>query len=88
MGSMLSNPPSLTDSDVDALAWEFLNSAYADDTYASWSLERRLDGFLRRSEFAGISQDGDACDLVLSRVMAHIGAVSHPALSSQTARRR
>ncbi len=88
MGSTLGNPPSLTDSAVDALAWEFLNSAYADDTYADWPLDRRIDGFLRRNGLVRIVQDGDASDLVLSRVMAHIGAVSHPALSSQAGRRR
>lgn len=73
MASML-GPPSLTDSDVDALAWQFLNSAYADDTYADWPLDRRLDGFLRRRGLVRLAEDGDANALVLNRVMAYIGA--------------
>jgi hypothetical protein len=86
MASMLGDPPLLTDSDVDALAWEFLNSAYADDTYADWPLDRRLEGFLRRRRLVRIVEDGDAYDLVLNRVMAYIGAVSRPALNNQIGR--
>jgi hypothetical protein len=78
MASTLGDPPLVTDFAVDALAWQFLNSAYADDTYADWPLDRRLDGFLRRRGLFRIAEDGDAYDLVLNRVMACIGAVSHP----------
>jgi hypothetical protein len=78
MASTLGDPQLLTDSDIDALAWQFLNSAYADDTYADWPLDRRLDGFLRRRGLSRIAADGDAYDLVLSRVMAYIGGVSRP----------
>ena len=74
----LSDPPLPTDSDVDALAWQFMNSAYADDTYADWPLDRRLDGFLRRRELSRIAEDGDAYRLVLNRVMAYIGLASRP----------
>ena len=70
----LGDPPLLTDSAVDALAWQFLNSAYAADTYADWPLDRRLDGFLRRGGLVRIVEDGDAYDLVLNRVMFYIGA--------------
>lgn len=68
------NSPVLTDGDVDLLAWRFLHSAYADDTYADWSLDRRLDGFLRRDGLASIAEDGDAYHLLLDRVMAYIAA--------------
>ncbi len=71
------DPSLLTDSDVDALAWRFLNSAYAEKTYADWPLDRRLDGFLRRRGMFRIAEDGDAYDLVLDRVMRHVGAASH-----------
>jgi hypothetical protein len=87
MGGTLGSA-SLTDLEVDALAWEFLNSAYAAETYADWSLDRRLDGFLLRSGLDRVVQDGDAYDLLLSQVMAHIGAVSHPVLRRQSTRRR
>jgi hypothetical protein len=73
------SPLLLTDSDVDGLAWQFMNSAYADDAYADWPLDRRLDGFLYHQGSARIAEDGDAYDLVLNRVMAYIGVVQQPA---------
>lgn len=74
MTSMLGGPPLLTDSDVDGLACKFLSSAYADNNlYSDWSLDRRLEGFLRRRGLVRFVQDGDAYDLILDRVMAHIG---------------
>jgi hypothetical protein len=66
----------LTDSDVDALAWQFTKSAYADDSYADWPLDRRLEGFLRHRGLFSIAEDGDAFGFVLDRVMACIGASS------------
>jgi hypothetical protein len=78
MASQPGHPPSLTGSDVDALAWQFLNSAYAEDTYSDWSLERRLGAFLSRRGLSCVAEDGDACGMVLNRVMAHIGLVHHP----------
>src|SRR5271163_2806097 len=77
MAYTLGDPSLLTDPDVDALAWQFLNSAYADKTYADWPLDRRLDGFLRRRGLFGIAEDGDAYGLVLDRVMRLIGVASH-----------
>lgn len=77
MASSLGDPPLPTDSDVDALAWQFLNSAYADnDKYADWPLDRRLEGFLRRQGLVGLAEDGDAYDLILNRVLAYIGSSS------------
>jgi hypothetical protein len=74
MAPTLGDPPLLTDSDVDALAWQFLNSPYADNnTYADWPLDRRLDGFLRRQGLVRLAEDGDAYDLILNRVLAYIG---------------
>ncbi|HEY2502985.1 MAG TPA: hypothetical protein VGI68_16615 [Mycobacterium sp.] len=79
MASPLGDPPLLTDTDVDALAWQFMNSAYADDTYAGWPMDRRLEGFLRHRGLSRVAEDGDACGLVLDRVMAYISVVSRPA---------
>ena len=69
-----SGPPLLTDGDVDALAWQFLHSPYADQTYADWPLDRRLHGFLCREGLARLVEDGDTYDLILDRVMAYIAA--------------
>ncbi|KBZ62269.1 hypothetical protein ACRU13_15515 [Mycobacterium colombiense] len=76
MASPTGDRPLLTDSDVDALAWQFTNSAYAGDTYADWPLDRRLEGFLRQRGLFSIAEDGDAFGFVLDRVMACIGAPS------------
>lgn len=81
MASPLGDSALLTDSDVDALAWQFMNSTYAENTYADWPLDRRLDGFLRRRGLSRIAEDGDAYDLVLNRVMAYIGVMQQPARS-------
>lgn len=70
-----SGPPLLTDADVDALAFDFLNSPFADDTYADWSLDQRLDGFLRHRRLVRLIEDGDAYDIILDRVMSYIGAL-------------
>ncbi len=67
---MGSNPPLLTDSDVDALALEFLQSRYIGQIYADWSPDRRLDTFLRRRGLSRVADDGDLSNLVLERIMA------------------
>lgn len=74
MAAAAGDSPLITDSDVDALAWQFLRSGYADQTYADWSLDQRLDGFLRHRGLALFSEDGDIYDLILNRVMSYIGA--------------
>ena len=76
MASMPGDPSLLKDSDLDSLAWQFLKSSYADNTYADWPLDRRLDGFLRHRGLVRLAENGDAYDLVLDRVMACIGV--HP----------
>jgi hypothetical protein len=70
------NPPLLlTDSDVDTLAREFLCSRYLGPTYAGWSPDRRLDTFLRRRGLSRVADDGDLSNIVLDRIMAHVGVV-------------
>ena len=68
------NPPLLlTDSDVDALAREFLCSRYVGPIYAGWSPDRRLDTFLRRRGLPRVADDGDLSNIVLDRILAHVG---------------
>ncbi|ORB75953.1 hypothetical protein BST44_02985 [Mycobacterium scrofulaceum] len=72
-------PLLLTDSDVDALAWEFLQSRYLGPIYADWSPDRRLDTFLRRRGLARVADDGDLANIVLERILGHVGRASRPA---------
>ncbi len=68
----------LTDPDVDALAWRFLNSSYADDGYSNWSLDRRLEGFLRNLGLSRLADDGDTSSTLIDRVMSYIGGLRQP----------
>jgi hypothetical protein len=72
MATAGSDPPLSTDSDVDALAKQFLNSDYVGDAYARWSLDKRLQNFLRRNGLARIADDGDLYNMVFDRVMTGI----------------
>ena len=67
MAAAGSDPALLTDSDVDALALQFLNSDYVGDPYARWSLDKRLRSFLRRSGRVRVADDGDVYNIVLDR---------------------
>nr|WP_173842134.1 hypothetical protein [Mycobacterium terramassiliense] len=64
----------MTDTDVDALAREFLLSRYLGPIYADWSPDRRLDTFLRRRGLARVADDGDLSMMVLERIMANVSA--------------
>ena len=69
------NPPLLlTDTDVDALAREFMLSRYLGPIYADWSPDRRLDTFLRRRGLSRVADDGDLSMIVLDRIMVQVSA--------------
>lgn len=68
-------PASITDSDVDTLACEFLHSPYVGPIYADWPPDRRLDVFLRRRGLARVADDGDLTNIVLNRIMAYVHIV-------------
>ena len=72
---MVGGPASLTDSDIDALAREFLRSPYVGPIYADWSPDRRLDTFLRRRDLARVADDGDLSNIVLDRIMSYVHIV-------------
>jgi len=63
----------VTDSDVHALAGEFMNSGYRGHEYANWPIERRLDGFLRRRGLSRHADDGDVCNVIIDRIMGGFG---------------
>ncbi|WP_197517014.1 MULTISPECIES: hypothetical protein [unclassified Mycobacterium] len=66
----------MTDTDVDALAREFLLSRYLGPIYADWSPDRRLDTFLRRRGLSRVADDGDLSTIVLDRIMARVSGGS------------
>jgi hypothetical protein len=70
--SVSGDPPLVTDSDVHALTWEFVNSGYRGDEYANWPIERRLDRFLRRRGLSRHADNGDICNIILDRIMRSI----------------
>lgn len=87
MAARTGDPSRLTESRVDELARQFLRSPYADSAYIDWTLDRRLEGFLHRCGLDYLVEDGDAYDLVLNRVMAHIGTSSRPVFGKAPGRR-
>ncbi|SBS75314.1 conserved hypothetical protein [uncultured Mycobacterium sp.] len=58
--------------ELDAIAWEFLCSPYTERIYWDWSLERRLDAYLRHQDRDDILNNGAAYSTVLDRVMANL----------------
>ncbi|WP_197497999.1 hypothetical protein [Mycobacterium sp. 1165196.3] len=59
----------MTESDLEALASDFLQSHYLGSIYADWSPDRRLDVFLRRRGLVRVANDGDLSHNVLERIM-------------------
>jgi hypothetical protein len=70
MMAMGGTPPFVVDADIDSLARDFLRSPYVGEIYIDWSLDRRIDTFLRRRDLTRVADDGDLSDAVLDRVMA------------------
>ena len=74
----------LTTSHLDAIAWDFLGSEFAEHIYGDWPMDRRVDAFLRHEGRDDLVNDGVAYDALLQRVMANIGrALRQGRLSSQ-----
>jgi hypothetical protein len=72
----IGDSPSVTDTDVHALTWEFVNSGYRGDEYANWPIDRRLDGFLRRRGLSRHADNGDTCNVIIDLVMTYMSAAS------------
>jgi hypothetical protein len=58
---------------LDAIAWDFLGSEFAEQIHADWPMDRRVDAFLRHQGRDDLANDGAAYDALLQRVMANIG---------------
>lgn len=63
----------MTSSHLDAIAWEFLASKFAGQTYAGWPIDRRLNAYLLHHGPAALLTDGSTYDDLLDRVMSNIG---------------
>jgi hypothetical protein len=71
-----------TPQQLEAIAWDFLGSEFTEETYAIWSIDRRVDAYLHHRGLEDIVNDGGAYDALLQRVMANIrGALSRGVLA-------
>lgn len=59
--------------DRDHLSWKFLESEFCREPYGEFSIERRLDAYLRHHQLNDLLNDGNAYDQLLGCVMANIG---------------
>ena len=62
----------LTEQQVDAVAWDFLNSEFTASAYSTWPIDRRVDAYLRHDGLDNLINDGAAYDALIQRVMANI----------------
>ncbi len=68
------NRRELTGEPLDAIAWRFLGSEYAGPAHGEWSIDRRIDAYLRHHGPSELLSDGSAYDALLQRIMSNIGA--------------
>jgi len=75
MKPVADNSPNVIDSDVDALALQFLKSDYPDGQRAAEPLNRRLDCFLRRRGLARLADSGDIYNIILGRAVSYLNVL-------------
>jgi hypothetical protein len=62
------------DSELDAIAWGFLDSPYASQRFVGWSIDGRLYGYLRHCGLTTVADDRATCAALLERVLANIAS--------------
>lgn len=62
------------ESELDAMAWEFLGSQYAESRFANWPIDRRLNAYLLHRGLTNIADDGTLCAALLDHVMVNIAS--------------
>jgi hypothetical protein len=61
-------------SELHAMAWEFLGSQYAGPRFAQWPIDQRLHAHLLHRGLTGIADDGTLFTVLLDQVMGSIAA--------------
>jgi hypothetical protein len=62
------------DSELDAIAWDFLGSPYASQRFVGWSVDGRLYSYLRHCGLITVADDGATRAALLERVLANIAS--------------
>jgi hypothetical protein len=65
--------PELEKPELEAIAWAFLNSEFADQAYAGLPLERRVDAYLHRYGPRVLLNSGSGYDALVESIMANLG---------------
>jgi hypothetical protein len=55
--------------DVKVLAHQFLTSPYASVEFINWSIDRRVEGFLRNRGLTRVADNGDSLRNLVDRVL-------------------
>ena len=66
------DPLTLLDSDIDLLAWQFLDSLYVENSYGNWPIDQRVEAYLRNRGMARVADDGDIVGILVGRVMSYL----------------
>jgi hypothetical protein len=81
----LGSEQGLTETKVDGLACQFLDSVYGSGHYANWPLDRRLESFLEHRGLSHLADNGDLFTIIYDHVMAniscqrwHVGSIGEP----------
>ena len=69
-----------TQFDLDRSALEFLGSEFTDPVYCRWTIERRLEVFLRHRGMTELADDGEGFEALLERVMVNFATARRAGL--------
>ena len=69
-----------TQLDLDHSALEFLGSEFTDPVYGRWTIERRLEVFLRHRGLTELADDGEGFAALLDRVMVNFATARRAGL--------
>lgn len=63
---------SMSERDIEDIAWGFLRSEFTHPVYADWTLDRRIDTYLSHRGLARAVDDANAYGRVTERIMANV----------------